>query len=37
MQCNTNYTASEDNFKFINLNYLRSLKKKISEFDSWFK
>ena len=28
MQCNTNYTASEDNFKFINLNYLKSLRKK---------
>ena len=26
---NTNYTASEDNFKFINLNYLRSLRKNI--------
>ncbi len=28
MQCNTNYTASDENFKFINLNYLISLKKK---------
>ena len=28
MQCNTNYTASLDNFKFINLNVLRLFKKK---------
>jgi N-acetylneuraminate synthase len=28
MQCNTNYTASEENFNFINLNYLTELKKK---------
>lgn len=28
MQCNTNYTASEDNFKFINLNVLNFFKKK---------
>ena len=27
MQCNTNYTASEDNFKYLNLNYLSHLKK----------
>jgi len=28
MQCNTNYTASNDNFKYLNLNYLTHLKKK---------
>lgn len=28
MQCNTNYTASKDNFKYLNLNYLSHLKKK---------
>ena len=28
MQCNTNYTASKDNFHFINLKYLSNLKKK---------
>lgn len=28
MQCNTNYTASRDNFKFINLNVLKQYKKK---------
>ena len=28
MQCNTNYTASKDNFKYLNLNYLTHLKKK---------
>ena len=28
MQCNTNYTASDENFNFINLNYLTELKKK---------
>ena len=28
MQCNTNYTASNENFKFINLSYLNNLKKK---------
>ena len=27
MQCNTNYTASEKNFKFINLNVLKTYKK----------
>ena len=27
MQCNTNYTGSLDNFKFINLNVLREYKK----------
>ena len=27
MQCNTNYTASKDNFKFINLNVLQTYKK----------
>ena len=27
MQCNTNYTASEENFKFINLNVLKTFKK----------
>ena len=27
MQCNTNYTASKDNFHFINLKYLSNLKK----------
>ncbi len=26
MQCNTNYTAENDNFNFINLNYLNNLK-----------
>jgi sialic acid synthase SpsE len=28
MQCNTNYTAREDNFKYINLNVLKEYKKK---------
>ena len=28
MQCNTNYTASNENYNFINLNYLNELKKK---------
>ena len=28
MQCNTNYTASRDNYKFINLNVLKEFKKK---------
>lgn len=28
MQCNTNYTASRDNFNFINLNVLKTYKKK---------
>ena len=28
MQCNTNYTASEDNFKYINLKVLENYKKK---------
>tara|TARA_B100000989_G_C19526808_1_gene467344 strand:- start:1755 stop:2825 length:1071 start_codon:yes stop_codon:yes gene_type:complete len=28
MQCNTNYTASDKNFRFINLNYLKYLKNK---------
>lgn len=28
MQCNTNYTANYENFKFINLNFLEYLKKK---------
>ena len=27
MQCNTNYTAEESNFKFINLNVLKTFKK----------
>ena len=27
MQCNTNYTASLDNFKYINLNVLNNYKK----------
>ena len=27
MQCNTNYTGSEDNFKYINLNVLKTYKK----------
>ena len=31
MQCNTNYTGSLDNFKFINLNVLREYKKKYSK------
>ena len=26
LQCNTNYTGSKDNFKFINLNFLKTLK-----------
>ena len=28
MQCNTNYTASENNFRYINLNVLKIFKKK---------
>ncbi len=28
MQCNTNYTGSKENFKFINLNVLKTYKKK---------
>ena len=28
MQCNTNYTASLENFKYINLNVLKTFKKK---------
>jgi sialic acid synthase SpsE len=28
MQCNTNYTASEDNFNYINLNVLQAFKKE---------
>ena len=28
MQCNTNYTASKENFKFINLNVLKLYNKK---------
>ena len=28
MQCNTNYTANDENFNYINLNYLKNLKKK---------
>jgi sialic acid synthase SpsE len=28
MQCNTNYTADEENFKYINLNVLKNFKKK---------
>jgi N-acetylneuraminate synthase len=28
MQCNTNYTASEENFNYINLNVLKSYRKK---------
>ncbi len=31
MQCNTNYTASPDNFKYINLNVLKSFKEKYPE------
>ncbi|GBR76883.1 N-acetylneuraminate synthase [Candidatus Termititenax persephonae] len=31
MQCNTNYTASLDNFKHINLNVLRTYKKEFPE------
>ena len=27
MQCNTNYTNSEENFKYINLNVLKTYKK----------
>ena len=30
MQCNTNYTASRENFKYINLNVLKLFKKKFS-------
>ena len=28
MQCNTNYTANDDNFKYINLNVLKTFRKK---------
>ena len=28
MQCNTNYTGSEDNFNYINLNVLKTFRKK---------
>ena len=28
MQCNTNYTSDEENFKYINLNFLKNLKVK---------
>ena len=28
MQCNTNYTADKENFKYINLNYLKKLRSK---------
>lgn len=31
MQCNTNYTASPDNFKYINLNVLQTYRKIFSE------
>ncbi len=31
MQCNTNYTASNDNFKYINLNVLKTLQKLYPE------
>lgn len=31
MQCNTNYTASPDNFRYINLNVLRTFKEKYPE------
>ena len=31
MQCNTNYTADKDNLKFINLNVLKTYKKKFPE------
>ena len=31
MQCNTNYTASLDNFKYINLNVLKTYKKLYPE------
>ena len=31
MQCNTNYTADVDNFKYINLNVLKTYKKKFPE------
>ena len=33
MQCNTNYTASHDNFKYINLNVLKTYKKN---FQTWY-
>ena len=33
MQCNTNYTASNENYNFINLNYLNELKKN---FQIWY-
>jgi sialic acid synthase SpsE len=32
MQCNTNYTGSEDNFSFINLNVLKEYKKQFPDF-----
>ena len=31
MQCNTNYTASNDNFKYIQLNVLKNFKKEFPE------
>ena len=31
MQCNTNYTANNENFKYINLNVLKTFRKKISK------
>ena len=31
MQCNTNYTGSDDNFKFINLNVLKMFKNKFPQ------
>ena len=31
MQCNTNYTNSLSNFKYINLNALKTYKKKLTE------
>ena len=31
LQCNTNYTASEDNYKFLNLNVLSTYKKEFPE------
>ena len=31
MQCNTNYTANEENFRYINLNFLKNLKLKFKK------
>ena len=36
MQCNTNYTGSEDNFRYINLKSPKYLQKALSGCRSWF-